>query len=189
MADLERTMPNAILDPTGRLDRPSTFVPARRPARLSGATVALVVTPKQNADIFMEEVGRLLREREGAADVVLRKKTSVAHPLPDDVLDELAARCDAMVAGVGDCGSCSAAAVADGVVFEKRGIPSAVICTDAFTVTGDEMARLQGAPGYRYATTSHPIAVLTPDEVRQRAAAVLPQVVGLLGAAEGRDAA
>lgn len=42
------------------------------------------------------------------------------------------------------------------------------------------MAKLQGAPGYRYVTTRHPVAILTPDEVRERALAVLPEVVALL---------
>ena len=42
------------------------------------------------------------------------------------------------------------------------------------------MAALQGAPGYRYVTTPHPLAVLTPEQVRERAEAVLPEVVSLL---------
>jgi hypothetical protein len=45
------------------------------------------------------------------------------------------------------------------------------------------MAALQGAPGYRYVTTPHPIAILTPDEVRERALSVLDEVVSLLAAA------
>ena len=39
---------------------------------------------------------------------------------------------------------------------------------------------LRGAPGYQYATTPHPVAVLTPDQVRERAAQVLDDVVALL---------
>ncbi len=42
------------------------------------------------------------------------------------------------------------------------------------------MAGLQGAPGYRYVTTPHPVAILTPAEVSERAQAVLPEVVALL---------
>ena len=42
------------------------------------------------------------------------------------------------------------------------------------------MAELRGAPGYRYVTTPHPVAILTPDEVRARAESVLPEVVSLL---------
>ena len=66
------------------------------------------------------------------------------------------------------------------MILERRGIPAAVICTDAFGATADAMAMLQGAPGYRYVTTPHPIAVLTADEVRERARTVLPRVAALL---------
>src|SRR6266581_3026011 len=66
------------------------------------------------------------------------------------------------------------------VNFEAPGLPAAAICSDAFRVTADAMAELRGAPGYRYATTPHPVAVLTPDQVKQRAAQVLDDVMNLL---------
>jgi hypothetical protein len=47
------------------------------------------------------------------------------------------------------------------------------------------MAELQGAPGYRYVTTPHPVAVLTPAEVAERARSVLPEVVALLAGPAG----
>jgi len=55
-----------------------------------------------------------------------------------------------------------------------------VICSDAFRATGDAMADVQGAPGYRYLTTPHPVAGLTPDQVRERAERVADQVARLL---------
>ena len=55
-----------------------------------------------------------------------------------------------------------------------------MICSDAFRATGDAMAEVQGAPGYRYLTTPHPVAGLTPDQVRERAEGVADQVARLL---------
>jgi hypothetical protein len=55
-----------------------------------------------------------------------------------------------------------------------------VICSDAFKATGDAMAEIQGAPGYRYVTTPHPVAGLTPAQVRERAEAVATEVAALL---------
>jgi hypothetical protein len=55
-----------------------------------------------------------------------------------------------------------------------------VICSDAFITTGDAMADVQGAPGYRYLTTPHPVAGLTPEQVRERAEAVADEVARLL---------
>jgi hypothetical protein len=42
------------------------------------------------------------------------------------------------------------------------------------------MAEIQGAPGYRYLTTPHPVAGLTPQQVRERAEAVAAEVTELL---------
>ena len=64
--------------------------------------------------------------------------------------------------------------------LESAGVPVAAIITDSFIPTADAMAALRGAPGYKYATTEHPVAVLTEDKVKQRAAQVLDDVVALL---------
>ena len=174
-------MVNPILDPTGGAARVREDVLLATPrARLQGATIGLLENTKQNASLFLDELGKLLVDRYGAVGVVARTKQAFALPVPDDLLEELATTCQAVVTGVGDCGSCSGSAVADGVAFERRGIPAAVICSDAFTVTADAMAVVKGAKGYRYATTAHPVAVLTPDQVRTRAEQALPQVVTLL---------
>ena len=55
-----------------------------------------------------------------------------------------------------------------------------MICSDAFRATGDAMADVHGAPGYRYLTTPHPVAGLSPDQVRERAEGVADQVARLL---------
>ena len=55
-----------------------------------------------------------------------------------------------------------------------------MICSDAFKTTGDAMAEIQGAPGYRYLTTPHPVAGLTAAQVRERAEAVAGEVAALL---------
>ena len=55
-----------------------------------------------------------------------------------------------------------------------------MICSDAFRATGDAMAEVHGAPGYRYLTTPHPVAGLTAEQVRERAEAVADAVAGML---------
>src|SRR5262245_24950346 len=188
-------MVNAILDPTGGAGRVRAGVAlagvalATPRARLQGATIGLLENTKQNASLFLDELGRLLVDRYGAAGVVARTKQAFALPVPQDMLEELATSCQAVVTGVGDCGSCSGSAVADGVAFERRGIPAAVICSDAFVVTADAMAALTGEKGYSYVTTAVPVAVLTPDQVRKRAEEALPEVVALLAGPESRDPA
>jgi len=176
-------MPNAILDPTGtastKAARPAAARAPRR-ASLRGARVGLLINTKQNAAPFLHEVGRLLVDEYGAGSVTARTKLNFAVPESEDVIKEMAAEADVIVTGVGDCGSCSAAAAADGVVFEAAGLPTAVIVTDSFRATTEAMAELRGAPGFPYATTAHPVAVLEEAQVKERAAGVLGDVVALL---------
>ena len=176
-------MPYPILDPTGTITpAPDASVTprARRRRDLHGAVIGLLVNTKQNAAPFLDEVGRLLAERYGATGMIARTKVNFAAPAPEDLVKEMAAGCDVIITGIGDCGSCSASAVADGIAFEAAGLPAAAICSDAFRVTADAMAELRGAPGYPYATTPHPVAVLTPDQVKERAAQILGDVVALI---------
>jgi hypothetical protein len=70
--------------------------------------------------------------------------------------------------------------VLDAITFEKRGIPAAVVITEPFVPTAEEIARLAGMPGYPYAVLPHPVGSLTPAEVAERAAAVVARVAALL---------
>ena len=175
-------MPYPILDPTGTTTTATRPKPPRAPRRrdLRGATVGLLVNTKQNAAPFLDEVGRLLVAEHGAKATMARTKVNFAAPAPGELIKEMTTGCDVIITGIGDCGSCSASAVADGIAFEAAGLPAAAICSDAFRVTADAMAELRGVPGYRYATTPHPVAVLTPDQVKLRAAQVLDDVMSLL---------
>jgi hypothetical protein len=174
---------SAMIDPTGSASEDTGPIPlAPRPADLRGRTVGLLANTKQNAERFLDEVGELLRGRQEVAGVVRRKKLSITDTVPPDMLADLAEQCDVVVVGVGDCGSCSASAVADGLALEAAGIPAVVICTEAFTASADAMARVQGNPGYRYLRTGHPVASLDGPGVRKRAEEALPAIVANLTA-------
>lgn len=177
-------MSHAILDPTGRAPQAAAGagdVLAARPADLHGARVGLLDNTKHNALAFLTEIGRILVAEYGAADVsIVETKKSFSIPVAGDIIDRYRGACDVVVTGVGDCGSCSAAAVADGINFERAGLPAAVVLTDAFTTTGRTMAKVQGAADYEWITTRHPMAVLEADEVAERARQTVPEVVAAL---------
>jgi hypothetical protein len=177
-------MPNAILDPTGRASAapapsPGLTLAARRPD-LSGLRVGLMDNTKHNAGLLLAEIGKLLSAEHGVTVTVEATKANFAAPAPAELVQRYLEACDVVITGVGDCGSCSASAVADGIGFEQAGLPAAVICSDAFVVTADAMAELRGAPGYHYIRTAHPVAVLTTDQVRERAKQLLPEVVAAI---------
>jgi hypothetical protein len=175
-----------IIDPTGRAGFrvPEklyvTGLAERRPS-LAGARIGLLHNTKWNSDLLLGDIADLLVAQCGAAAVTLTQtKAGFALPVGDDVVAQFGRLCDVVVTGVGDCGSSSASAVADGMLFEQAGLPAAVICTEAFVATADAMADLRGAPEYDYVVTEHPVAALARDQVRQRGRQLLPEVVPLL---------
>jgi hypothetical protein len=172
-----------IVDPTvGPADTLESSRPtlAPRPERLTGLRLGLLANTKRNAEQFLADVGRELADQYGIVPAVAVKKPNIVETAPAELMAELTEHCDIVVAGVGDCGSCSASAVADGILLEQAGIPAAVIVSDAFIVSANAMADLRNAPGYAYVTTPHPVANLTSEGVRARAAQAVPAIVALL---------
>jgi hypothetical protein len=153
---------------------------APRPEHLTGLRLGLLANTKRNAEQFLADVGRELAEQYGIVPVLAVKKPNIVETAPAELMAELTEHCDIVVAGVGDCGSCSASAVSDGILLEQAGIPAAVIISDAFTVSANAMAGLRNAAGYAYVTTPHPVANLTAEGVRARAAHAVPAIVALL---------
>ena len=64
----------------------------------------------------------------------------------------------------------------DGILFEKEGVPAAVIVTDLFTETGRAMAASWGIPQYKFLVMPHPIANLTQAELDQGARKIASEV-------------
>ena len=158
-----------IIDPT-RAHRPveSRTVVSPTLSGLTGKRIGILENTKRNASAILDSVGKALDGSERVGTLVHFTKVEFALPLPDDLLAEIESSCDAVIIGVGDCGSCSASAIADGIMIEARGIPTAVICTDAFITTSKAMAALKGRDDYRFLLTEHPIANLTAWDIARK---------------------
>ena len=74
--------------------------------------------------------------------------------------------------------------MADGILLERQGIPAVSICTEAFKITADAMARTYGFAGFEYVLVPHPVASLSAEEIRQRVEDMLPRVLEILGVEE-----
>ena len=83
---------------------------APRLSDLQGMTIGLIDNHKRNADVFLAELGRVFlaelgrvfQEEYGVSKVVSYKKASQSMPTPDEVMDQLADECDAIVHAVAD---------------------------------------------------------------------------------------
>ncbi len=71
--------------------------------------------------------------------------------------------------------------MADGTIFEEHGLQTAAIITTPFLNAANAMSRRRGFKDFPYVVMRHPIGNLRPDEVRERALEVLPDVLRVLG--------
>lgn len=70
--------------------------------------------------------------------------------------------------------SCS---VHDVIRFEKRGIPTANVGTDAFVDESEEQARLLGMPDYATTWLPHPVAIVDTPGIQELARETARQLV------------
>lgn len=68
----------------------------------------------------------------------------------------------------------------DGIEFEKKGIPAAVICTEPFVTSGVAMSNMKGMPDYNFAVMEHPLGSLDQEELKRRAKKITPEIESIL---------
>ncbi|WP_300610861.1 UGSC family (seleno)protein [Trebonia sp.] len=171
-----------LLNPTGSDRRAADSSLAPRPASLRGLTVGLLGNTKPNAEVLLSEIASELKDRYDVGEFRSYTKDYFGTPVKPDLLAQIVAECDLVVTAVGDCGSCSAATVADGILFERAGVPAVSIVSDSFLLSAGAMAQMQGFPGFEFAAVHHPVASLGEAELRDRVLAVLPDVLRIIGA-------
>ena len=64
--------------------------------------------------------------------------------------------------------------------MEKLGVPTASIVTHVFINTANAMTRMMGVPDFEYVVAQHPLSSLTDEEVKERAAQLVPEVERIL---------
>ncbi|MFY1637970.1 UGSC family (seleno)protein [Solwaraspora sp. WMMB335] len=170
-----------MLDPTGFAERSADHTLAPRPASLRGITVGLLDNTKANAVPLLQEFADELRRRYNIGECRLYTKDYFGTPVKDELLKQIVAECNLLVTAIGDCGSCSAATVADGILFERAGLPAVSICSDSFRTSGRAMAKLQGFPGYRFLVVQHPVASIDAAQIRDRVRDAMPELLTILG--------
>lgn len=98
---VEAAQSTVVLHPGAEDDAPQNSLAPRLP-NLEGRVIGLIDNHKRNADVYLEELGRLLQDRYGVSRVVTYRKASQSMPTPPEALDQLAEECDAIVHAVAD---------------------------------------------------------------------------------------
>ena len=68
----------------------------------------------------------------------------------------------------------------DGIQFEKRGLPAAVICTEPFVSSAVAMSKMGGIPDFPFAVVPHPLGSLDENSLRERAKEVAGDIAKIL---------
>lgn len=171
-----------LLDPTGMDERDTDNTLSPRPATLRGVVVGLLDNTKTNAESLLVEIGEELERSHRVGQTKFYTKDYFGTPLSESLRDQIAREVDVVITAVGDCGSCSAATVADGILFERAGVPTVSITSDSFYPSGRAMARVQGFPGFEFCAVQHPVASLDAGQLRDRVSTVMPALLRILGA-------
>ncbi len=88
-----------VLDPTAE-DEPATRERRNRPASLDGLTIGLLDISKPRGDVFLDQVGRRLTERNWK--VIRYVKPTFTKPAPVDLRQEIAMHCDVVIEALAD---------------------------------------------------------------------------------------
>lgn len=91
-----------LYDPTAPAPETTTGNPVRGGEGLAGKVVGFIDNAKPNFNYLVDDLAEALIARHGVAAVVKRRKTSASVPAPQDIVSELAERCDVVITGSGD---------------------------------------------------------------------------------------
>jgi hypothetical protein len=88
-----------IYDPTISFPMSAGGLAVRGP--IQGKRVGLLENSKRNSDVILQAVGARLAERAGVTVVGLWRKPTTL-PVAPEIVEEMVAKCDLVVTGVGD---------------------------------------------------------------------------------------
>lgn len=142
-----------------------------------GLRLGLVDNGKPRARELLGYLAEELATLLPIVDTELISKSSAANPITDEEAASLAARVDLAIAGLGDCGACTACSVHDALLLERHGVPATVLITDVFVPTVARFSAVLGTPGYHSLVVPHPVAVKPAERLRQLAGGVADAAV------------
>lgn len=155
---------------------PSDIHLAERRTLPENARITLIDNGKPKAIALMTMITDGLRERFPIGRVEIFSKGAASRVIDEDEIASIAASSDVVIAGLGDCGACSACSLGDAIKMEIAGIPSTVLISDVFIGNIASFAVTMGMPGYHSAVVPHPVSSKNDAQLAIYAAAVVDQV-------------
>ncbi len=147
---------------------------ARRPV------LGLLDNGKIKAGALLTAIGEALLRRNVVSEYFLHAKSAMV-PIDEAQRDAICARAEIVIAGLGDCGGCTACSVTDAVRCLERGLPSFILATGPFSFLVDATAREYRADGLQRLLVEHPVWSRDVDWISAAGEALADQVQAVIG--------
>jgi hypothetical protein len=145
-----------------------------------GARLTLIDNGKPKARELLLMIADGLRARFPIVNVEVFAKGSASRVIDDDEIAALAQSSDAVIAGLGDCGACSACSLGDALKMEGAGVPATVLISDVFVGHIASFSVSMGMPGYHTAVVPHPVSSKDDEQLAAYATSVVDVIASQL---------
>jgi hypothetical protein len=119
--------------------------------------VAFLDNHKARAAELLDAIGAALVASGSIREYFVHRKRHGLLPLEDDERDEVFARANVIVSGVGDCGGCTAATVTDALRARAENVPAFCVVTTNFEPVARSVIDLFDGPKPTVLLVDHPV--------------------------------
>ena len=165
-----------VLRPDVHQEAADAFPPAPPPTPDRPLVLTLIDNGKPKARELLTAIAGELGALVPLASVEVVRKEAAARLLSEDDARAIAARSDIVIAGLGDCGACSACSVDDAVEMQRRGVPAVVVISDVFQGLAASFAASRGLAACPTAVVPHPVSSKSDAHIAELARRVVGTV-------------
>jgi len=138
--------------------------------------LTLIDNGKPKARELLQAIAAELGHLVPLASVQTVRKEAAAKLLSEEDARAIAERSDIVIAGLGDCGACSACSVDDAVEMQRRGVPAVVVISDVFQGLAASFSASRGLPACPTAVVPHPVSSKSDEHIAELARRVVGTV-------------
>lgn len=157
----------SVLNPMGYPPKVTYRPPAPRLEALDGKTIYLVDVRFDDSHILLQQMQRWFAERAPGVKTVLKSLSSTYMQDDPATWEEIKAKGDGAIIGVGHCSTCAPGVVTHGITIDsKYGVPTVAVHTNVFEGVVRVVAQANGMPYMRQVFVPQPVMGKSAQELR-----------------------